>query len=94
MNESGENPVGVLVVVEGVGFTNALLQVLKNCSPFPLKAAVTNSLIHALEHLQEDDGQIDVVLIDAEMANYAPGVPIRKVREITSKPTIAFCACA
>jgi hypothetical protein len=90
MNESGVNPVGVLVVVEGSGFTSALVQVLKNCAPFPLKAAVTNSLIHALEHLQDDDAAVDVVLIDADMANYASGVSIRKVREITSTPTVAF----
>jgi DNA-binding NarL/FixJ family response regulator len=90
MNESGGQPVGVLVVVEGSSFSSALVQVLKNCAPFPLKAAVTNSLIHALEHLQEDDANVDVVLIDAEMANYASGVSIRKVREITSTPTVAF----
>jgi CheY-like chemotaxis protein len=90
MNESDVDPVAVLVVVEGSGFSSALVQVLKNCAPFPLKAAVTNSLIHALEHLQEDDSDVDVVLIDAEMANYASGVSIRKVREITSTPTVAF----
>jgi DNA-binding NarL/FixJ family response regulator len=88
MNNSDHDPVTILVVVDGASFGAAVLQVLQNCAPFPLNAALTTSLSKALMFLRENP--VEVVLLDAKFLEKGDVQSIELLRSFSSVPAIVF----
>lgn len=88
MNESDRDPVAVLIAVSNAKFGQALIQVLRSCAPFPVKAAVTSSIDHAVAHLREE--HVDILLMDATFPSFADLISVTMVREYSDVPTILF----
>jgi CheY-like chemotaxis protein len=88
MSDFEEESVAILVAVDDSKFAAAVLQVLRTCAPFPINAAVTNILDHALRYIQTT--KIDMLLLDASFAHLPDVVPIECVRRISDVPTVLF----
>ena len=88
MSESDIQPVAILVAVNGPAFADALLQVLRTCALFPLKASVTSSLTYAMEHLRS--GEVELLLIDSKFEERSDIESIELVRSTSTVPTIVF----
>jgi DNA-binding NarL/FixJ family response regulator len=88
MTQSDLDSAAILVVVDTPNFAGAIVQVLRNCAPFPIRAAVTNSLEQALTFLKTT--QVDLILIDAFLPDSMGASSLCKLRQQTSTPAIAF----
>lgn len=88
MSESDFDSVAILVAVANADFAAALVQVLRNCAPFPVKAAVTNSLQQGLVYLDTND--VDIVLLEAFLPDCRGNAAVTKLRQKSNVPTIVF----
>jgi CheY-like chemotaxis protein len=88
MTQSDLDSAAILVVVDTPNFAGAIVQVLRNCAPFPIRAAVTNSLDQALSFLKTT--QVDLILIDAFLPDSMGASSLCKLRQQSSIPAIAF----
>jgi len=88
MIQSDIDSAAILVVVDTPNFAGAVVQVLRNCAPFPIRAAVTNSLEQALAFLKTTE--VDLILIDAFLPSCAGSSSLCRLRQASVVPAIAF----
>lgn len=88
MTQSDLDSAAILVVVDTPNFAGAIVQVLRNCAPFPIRAAVTNSLEQALSFLKTTP--VDLILIDAFLPDSMGSSSLCRLRQQSSVPAIAF----
>lgn len=92
MCESDKDSVEVLIAVDNAQFASAIINALKTFAPFPIRAAFTNSLQHAIGYL--DQFSVDILLIDTFLVDSRNEISVRKIRERTKSPVIAFVKSA
>ena len=80
--------VAILVAVANVDFAAALVKVLRTCAPFPIQAAVTNSLLQALVYLDTND--VDIVLLKHFLPDCRGNAAVTKLRQKSGVCTIVF----
>ena len=88
MCESDKDAVAVLVAVDNAQFAGALINVLKTCAPFPIRAAFTNSVQHAAHYLEQF--KVDVILLDSTLPDCRNEITLAKIRQSSDSAAIVF----